>query len=218
MHAEHVQAVIVTQFEFQPCRGPHADHASDDAEQQGVARQQKSGGGGDGDEAGNGARDRAQDRGLAAPEPFAEGPAERGAGRRHLRGEDRHAGAAAGGEGAASIEAEPAHPQNGGAGDREREVERRHVVLPVAKAAAEDDGADEAGDAGVEFHHRAAGEIGHAHDVQPAQRAPDPMGQGRVDQQGPEGEKDNQGGVFHPVHQRPGDDGGRDNGEGHLVE
>ena len=53
----------------------------------------------------------------------------------------------------------PAEEEEAGAGQHEGQVVRRHQVLAVAHALAEHDGADEAGDTGVDVHDGAAGEV-----------------------------------------------------------
>ena len=45
---------------------------------------------------------------------------------------------------------------------RQHQVVRRHVLGAVADALAEHEAGDEAGDAGVDVHDRAAGEVEHA--------------------------------------------------------
>ena len=73
-----------------------------------------------------------------------------------------------------------------GADHRVGQVVRGHVVVPVAHALAEHQRADQAGDAGVDVHHRAAGEV----EPRPgASSQPPPQTQwaiGRVDQQRPQ--------------------------------
>ena len=65
------------------------------------------------------------------------------------------------------------------------EVVRRHVLGAEAAALAEHEGADQAGDAGVDVHHGAAGEVEHAPVAEEA-AAPHPVGDRRVDDQRPQ--------------------------------
>ena len=89
--------------------------------------------------------------------------ARRGGGGGDLGDGHGHAGAAVSGELGTGVEAEPADPQQRGADDREHQVVRRHVLGAEADALAEDEGADQAGDTGVDVHDRAAGEISTRH-------------------------------------------------------
>ena len=82
-----------------------------------------------------------------------------------MRRDDREGGARIGAERRAAVEAEPADPQQTGADHRQREIVGREIVGAVAAPLAEHIGGDQAGDAGIEMHHRAAGEIEHARSV-----------------------------------------------------
>ena len=55
------------------------------------------------------------------------------------------------------------------------------LSVPIADALAEHQRADEAGDAGIDMHDRAAGEVEHAQAAEEA-AAPDPMGDRAVDE------------------------------------
>ena len=86
-------------------------------------------------------------------------PAEHGGGRGGQGVDPDQAGLLHGG-GGTGVEAEPAEPQDGGAEHDERDVVRAVVrVLAEALAVADDQDQDQAGDAGVDVDHGAAGEV-----------------------------------------------------------
>ena len=60
------------------------------------------------------------------------------------------------------VEAEPADPQQRGADHGHGQRVRSHQLLAVADALADDQRADQTGDAGIDVHHRAAGEVERA--------------------------------------------------------
>ena len=123
--------------------------------------------------------------GLPRVDPLREHPGQRRRRGGELGDGHRHAGIAAGADCRAGIEAEPADPQQRGADHRVDQVVRRHVLGAEALALAEHQGADQAGDAGVDVHHGAAGEVEHAPVAEEA-AAPHPVGDRRVDDQRPQ--------------------------------
>ena len=92
-------------------------------------------------------------------DPLAEHPGQRRSGSRDGGVEDDERGQAVGLEVGAGVEAVPAEEEEAGTGQHEGQVVRRHLVLAVADALAQNDGADEAGDAGIDVHNGAAGEV-----------------------------------------------------------
>ncbi len=85
----------------------------------------------------------------------------------------------------------------------------------IALATTQEDGADQPRDARVDVNDRAACEVQHAGGAQEA-AAPDPVADGRIDQQRPQGREQQQTGIFHPLGEGAGDQGRGDDGEGHL--
>jgi hypothetical protein len=79
----------------------------------------KAGGGGDGDQPGDRAGDGAQGGGLAVVNPLGDGPADGCRGGGEVGVDEGAGGQRTGAEGAAGIEAEPAHPQQAGADEAE---------------------------------------------------------------------------------------------------
>ena len=126
------------------------------------------------------------------------------------------AGQLVGRERAAAVEAEPAEPEQPRAEEREGDVVRQDRLAAVVLAGAEHERGDERRDAGVDVHHRAAGEVEHAAAHEPA-AAPDPVRHRRVDQQGPERDEGDVGPEPHPLDHGAGDQRGRDDGERALV-
>ncbi len=57
--------------------------------------------------------------------------------------------------------------------------------VAVSRALADEDGGDQAGDGGVDVHHRAAGEVEHAGRAEEAARTPDHVGDRGVDEHHP---------------------------------
>ena len=103
---------------------------------------------------------------LAIHSPSDPGQHRRGGGEQRV--DEGQRGDAVGFEGGAGVEAEPAHPQQRGADHGQGQAVRRHRFLAVADALADHVGADQAGDAGVDVHHGAAGEVERALLPQPA--------------------------------------------------
>ena len=114
---------------------------------------------GDRHEAGDRARSCTEHRRRAAVDPFSERPGERCGGGGKDRVGEHHAGEAVGFEARAHVEAEPANPQQRGADHHHGHVVRRHGCRAVADALADHQGADQAGDAGVDVNDRATGEV-----------------------------------------------------------
>ena len=110
MHAKDVQGIVIAQFSFQPHHGIEAAEACEQAEDQGAARQDKARRWGNGDQARDGARGDAQDRGFATGQPFCKHPGQGGGRGRDLRDRHGHARSVVGGQFRTGVEAEPADP------------------------------------------------------------------------------------------------------------
>ena len=96
---------------------------------------------------------------MAVAEAFDGEPAEHGGGRSGQGVDPDQAGLLNGRRGT-GVEAEPAEPQDCGAEHDKRDVVRAVVrVLAEALAVADDQDQDQAGDAGVDVDHGAAGEV-----------------------------------------------------------
>ena len=96
---------------------------------------------------------------LAREHPAQHRPRDHCGGRGDEGGRERVGGAAAGGQRAAGVEAEPAKPQDGGSQEHEWDVVRLHGLPTVAKAPSVQQGGDERRSAGIDVHHGAAGEV-----------------------------------------------------------
>ena len=143
-------------------------------------------------------------------------PDQAGGGRRGVGGEqgvDRHA---VGRQGAAGVEPEPAHPEEAGPQNRVGDVMGFHGDLAETFPGADDHGEGQGRVTRGDVHHSAAGEIQDAHDVQPAALAPDPVGQGVIDQGHPDKAEDQKRLEAHPFHKGPGDQSRGDHREHHL--
>ena len=130
----------------------------------------------------------------------------------------RHARLHAGGDGGAGVEAEPADPQQRGADEGEHHVVARARVLALAEA----DRAHQAGNARVDMHDGAAGEVEHLeHGVvvavgHEAVGAPDPMRDRRVDEDRPQADEPQHRRELHAFGEGAGDQCRCDDREGHL--
>ena len=124
--------------------------------------------------------------------------------------------AAVGRQRRARVESEPAHPQQRGAGDREREVVREDGIRAVTLALAEHDHAGETGDAGVDVHHGAAREVEHAERGEPAVGRPHPVRHRHVDAQRPQRHEHEHRGELDALGERAGDQRRRDDREHEL--
>ncbi|MCY1294157.1 hypothetical protein D9M70_434400 [compost metagenome] len=150
-------------------------------------------------------------------DPLGEHPAQCGGGGGDLGDQHGHAGGAVGGGRGAGVEAEPAHPQQGGADQGVAEVVRRHGDVRVTLALAQHQAGHQAGDTGVDVHHGATGEVEHA--PVPHQRAvaaPHHVRDRRVDQGEPHCGEDQHGGELHALGEGTDDQRRGDDGEGHL--
>ena len=156
--------------------------------------------------------------GLPRCDPLDQHPGEAGDRGGDLRDGHRHAGLHAGGDRRAGVEAEPADPQQRGADEGQHHVVAGAGVLALAEA----DRAHQAGDAGVDVHHRAAGEVEHLdHGVgiavgEEAVRSPDPVRDRRVDEDRPQADEPQHGRELHALGEGAGDQRRRDDREGHL--
>ena len=127
------------------------------------------------------------------------------------------AGDAVGRERAAGVEAEPAEPQQAGAEQRERHVVRQQRRrLDSRGACPTHQRGDQRGDAGVDVHDRAAGEVERAHLREPA-AAPHPVRDRAVDDERPQRDEHHVGREAHALDDRAGDQRRRDDRERALV-
>src|SRR5208337_3663683 len=119
VNAKGVEGVVVAEELFDVEDHEGADDAGDEADQERAHGLNKSGGLGDGGQSGDRAGDSAQGGGLAVLKPFGYHPSNGGGGGGELRVDKGAGGERAGRERAAGVEAEPAHPQHGGADEAE---------------------------------------------------------------------------------------------------
>ena len=171
VHREHVERVVHLERLLHVAGGEEAHDAGGGADCERADRPDESRGRRDRAEPRDHAGHDAEHRGLAVAHPFADHPGERSGRRADVRHQHRHARRAVGGERAARVEAEPAHPQHAGAGHRHGHVVRRHRRLGKAPAPAEHQRADQRRHARVQVHDRAAGEV---HDAPSSPSQPSP--------------------------------------------
>src|SRR3546814_7342438 len=157
--AEYVERIVEAELRLhdhhEPAAGDTGDRAEQDrAERTRIARCRR-----DRDEAGDRARAGAEQRALVAERALGQHPEENARRGGDEAVDEREAGRAIGLERRAGIEAEPAAPQQAGADQRHGQRVRRHDLLLIAGALADDQAADERRDARVDVNHRAAREI-----------------------------------------------------------
>ena len=133
-----------------------------------------------------------------------------------MRGHERERREPSARERAARVEAEPAEPEDAGAGERHREVVRERPLLRVLEALADHQRADERRDAGREVDDRAAREVERAHLEEPALVGPDPVRDRHVDERRPREDEDDVRRELHALGERAGDERRRDDREHHL--
>ena len=178
MHAECIERVVPARHALEEDRTPEATDAADEAHHECGDGTDEARGGRDDHEAADGARNQAQKRGTAAKHPFDEHPGDARSGGCDLRDEDRHDGALVGGKAGAAVEAKPADPEDGGAEHRKGEVVRTHGLAAVAEALAQHETGDEARDARVDVHDRAARIVKRAHVEEESAFGPNPVAHG----------------------------------------
>ena len=119
-------------------------------------------------------------------------------------------------QGAAGVEAEPAHPQEPGSQDGEGDVVGFHGELAEALAGTDHHGKGQGGITRGDVDHGAAGEVQDPQFIEPAALAPDPVGQRIIDQGDPDEAEEQEGLEAHPFYEGPGDQGRGDHREHHL--
>src|SRR5690606_21583858 len=107
MDAENVEAVVIFQHRLEGDDGPETDETGHGAEDDGAEGAGETGGRRDGHEAGNGARDEAQGRGMATGDLFADGPGDGRSGRSGDGVEEGLSGQTIGAECRTGVEAKP---------------------------------------------------------------------------------------------------------------
>src|SRR6266545_4846380 len=105
---------------------------------------------------------------ASSSEPLDRQPAEHRGRGGHVGVHERLRGEAVGAERGARIEAEPAEPQDPRAEQRKRQIVRKHRVIGPAAPLAEQDHRRERGDARIDVHDGAAGEVERAAAEEPA--------------------------------------------------
>src|SRR6185437_9353393 len=200
-----------------------AEDSGDGSYDEGGHGLDEAGGGGDGDESGDGSGDCAEGGGLAAMNPLGGRPGEGGGGGGEVGVNKGAGGQRAGAELAAGVEAEPANPDEAGSDEAEDDRVGRHGLSGIADALAEIEGADQSGDSRSDVDDGAAGEVeaGEASAEGRAEQAafaPDHVGHGRVDDDGPEGEENSHGAELHALGEGSHDERRGNDGEHQLVD
>ena len=216
MDREDIEAVVDLQLLLHPSAGEVAGHAGNQAEQDGAGRTDHAGRRGDSGEAGDGASRRADNARFAGLQSLHQRPSQRRGGRGEVGHQQGHAGRAVGGELAAGIEAEPADPQQPGAGHDHPWAVRRLQVAGESAALAKHGRQHQRTGPGGRVDHDAAREIDHARLEHPAGSGPGPVGDRGVDQREPEGGKDQHRAEADPLDKGPDHQARRDDGESHL--
>jgi hypothetical protein len=169
--------------------GKVADDTANDTEDDGSPGGDVAGGRGDGDEAGNGTRAEADGAPLLVEAVIEQAPGEATDASSNVGNKASHDSAEVGSEGRATVEAEPADPEEDGAKDDVGDVVRavgKAINLAVAGALAEHQRVGEGSGAGGNVDGSTTGEVETAHLERPALRVPGPVGNGVVDDGGPD--------------------------------
>src|SRR3979490_2784577 len=159
MHAEAIQRVVIAEHVLQAGASPVAGDARGNPDRKSANGSHETRSRSNGNKAGDRTGADANDGWLALQRPFHQHPGEGGDSRGNLGHQHGHARLHACRNSRASVETEPANPQESGADKGEHHV----VRWPCLAALAEHDGAHEAGDAGVDVHDGTAREIEHLH-------------------------------------------------------
>ena len=159
VNAEGVERVVVAEELFDAEDHEAADDAGDAADGESRHGLNEAGGLGDGGQSGDRAGDSAQGRGLAVLQPLGDDPGDGGGGGGELRIDEGAGGQRPRAQRAAGVEAEPAHPQHSRADEAEHHGVGRHILLRIADALAEIEGADQRGDAAGDVDDGAAGKV-----------------------------------------------------------
>src|SRR6478735_380649 len=152
--AHHVERVVEAPLELQ-LDGDGAHGAGQETQHDGPEGGQRGAGGGDGDEARDGAGRGAHRRRLAVLDLLHDEPGQKRGGGSGDRVDERDGGGVVGGELGAGVEAEPAEPQQTRAEENERRVVGHLDALLEADALAQDEGEREGGGTCVDVHRRA---------------------------------------------------------------
>src|SRR5262245_23112298 len=118
--------------------------------------------------------------------PLDDEPAERAAARSEVGGDEGQPGEPPARQSAASVEAEPAEPQQARASEGHRQVVRKRPLLRVLEPRTDDERANERRDTGREVNDGTASEIERPELEEPAFVRPDPVSDRDVDEETPQ--------------------------------
>jgi len=222
VHAKGVKGIVITEAAFDLKDHKAAEDAGDEADEEGGEGLDEAGGRGDGDQASDRTGDGSEGGWLAVVNPLGDSPAYGGGGGGEVGVDEGGGGQRAGGQGAAGVEAEPAYPQQACADEAEDHGVGREGGVGIADAFAEVDAGNKSGDTAGDVDDGAAGEVQTRNEVaggvEQAADAPDHVGHGAVDEQGPEGEEERHGAELHAFSESAGDERRGDDGEHKLVD
>ena len=216
MHAEGVEAVIIVEDLLEPDGADIATRTGDQTDDQGTLWVHKARSRGDGHQTSNRTRGQTQHAGLLALNPLHDHPRQGRSSSSDLGVQHGSRGDAVSGPFRTGVEAEPAHPQKRGTDHRIDEVVRRHVLRAVTLTLAQNQGADQASNTGIDVNHGAARKVEHASGREEA-AAPDPVTDRRIDEDRPQGREDQQRRELHTLGEGTGNQGWGDDREGHLI-
>ncbi|KAF5032516.1 hypothetical protein DSECCO2_616470 [anaerobic digester metagenome] len=210
MDREGVKRLIILPAE-PPDHRPVAEDSRDPTNQDRGGDRDEPGSGGNRDEPSHRARDHAEGCG-AAIEPGDEEPGHRTGGGGDVGDQECVRRYAIGREGGPGVEPEPAEPEEPAAEQGHRDIVGLHRVLPEPDPLPDHEGEGEGREARVYLDHGAAGEVQEAKGLGPTP-APGPVGEGVVDERGPEEPEHEERAQSHPFGDSGGDDGERHRGK-----
>ena len=195
MDGEDIEAVVDANEELD-LGGEVADNGAHDTDDEAAPGSNETRRGRDGDEAGDGTGAETDGAPLLLESIIEEHPRNTTAGGSEVGDVASHNGADVHGQGGTAVEAKPADPEEDGAEDDVGDVVRavgQAVVVVVAGALAEHEGVGEGAAARGHVDGATAGEVVAGQVEEPAVGVPSPVGDGVVDDGGPD-EHENDGG------------------------
>ena len=218
VYAEGVQRVVITELGFDDGNHPEAEDAGNKTDEKCWGRFNEARSRGNRDQTCNRTGNHAEERGLAAGNPFGRHPGDGAGSRSDLRDKDRHHSTFIRSQTGTTVKAHPAEPEQAGADHRKGEVGRSEVLRTVARAAAEHQAGDETGNTGIDVHDRAAGVVKRTHLEEESVGSPNPVADRGIHEKTPGHHEDAERRKFHAFSERPSDERGSQDGKCHLEE
>lgn len=213
---EGVQRVVVFEMSLDAGDEEVADARRGEADEEGRRAVHEARCGGDADEAGYDAGHEADGGDFLMDEFIQDRPDEAGGAGSDARIGQRLRHHSGGREACAGVEAEPAEPEEAGAEADIGDIVRTNGCCAEVFPFSDEDGCGESGEAGRYMNDGAAGEVQRAHIADEAAYAPDHVAHRVIHEGAPQQDEEAVCGETRPFHDAAGNDGRRQDGEGHL--